>query len=93
MSNSKDIYVAVVDDDESPRRSLSRILRAAGFQPITHPSAHVPLGRIHEEQDRNGDAVDVYRQATNNPKFPAAVRMSFAARANALARPQVYRDQ
>ena len=37
--NSKNIYVAVVDDDESLCRSLSRLLRAAHFQPITYLSA------------------------------------------------------
>jgi FixJ family two-component response regulator len=43
MSNSKNTYVAVVDDDESARRSLGRLLRAAGFQPITYPSAEAFL--------------------------------------------------
>ena len=43
MNNSKNIYVAVVDDDESLRRSLSRLLRAAGFQPIGYPSAEAFL--------------------------------------------------
>jgi FixJ family two-component response regulator len=33
------IYVAVVDDDESVCRSLGRLLRAAGLQPITYSSA------------------------------------------------------
>jgi FixJ family two-component response regulator len=33
------IYVAVVDDDESVCRSFGRLLRAAGFQPITYESA------------------------------------------------------
>jgi FixJ family two-component response regulator len=37
--NSQNIYVAVVDDDESVCRSLSRLLRAAHFQPITYASA------------------------------------------------------
>ena len=32
------IYVAVVDDDESACRSLGRLLRAAGLQPITYAS-------------------------------------------------------
>jgi FixJ family two-component response regulator len=32
-------YVAVVDDDESVRRSFSRLLRASGFQPIAYHSA------------------------------------------------------
>jgi FixJ family two-component response regulator len=33
------IYIAIVDDDESVCRSFGRLLRAAGFQPITYPSA------------------------------------------------------
>jgi FixJ family two-component response regulator len=43
MSSSQNIYIAVVDDDESLCRSLSRLLRAAHFQPITYPSAEVFL--------------------------------------------------
>jgi FixJ family two-component response regulator len=39
MSKSTPIYVAVVDDDESVCRSLGRVLRAAGLQPITYHSA------------------------------------------------------
>ena len=37
------IYVAVVDDDESLCRSFSRLLRMAGFQPVTYASAEVFL--------------------------------------------------
>ena len=37
------IYVAVVDDDESLCRSFSRLLRVAGFQPVTYPSAEAFL--------------------------------------------------
>ena len=37
------IYVAVVDDDESLCRSFSRLLRTAGFQPVTYPSAEALL--------------------------------------------------
>jgi FixJ family two-component response regulator len=33
------VYVGVVDDDESQRRSLGRLLRAAGMQPIAYASA------------------------------------------------------
>jgi FixJ family two-component response regulator len=33
------VYVGVVDDDESQRRSFARLLRAAGMQPITYASA------------------------------------------------------
>lgn len=39
MSTTTPIYVAVVDDEESARRSFARLLRAAGFQPITYDSA------------------------------------------------------
>ena len=39
MSNSTNVYVAVVDDDESLCRSMSRLLRAAGIQPVSYPSA------------------------------------------------------
>ena len=38
MSN-QNIYVAVVDDDQSICRSFSRLLRAAHFQAITYASA------------------------------------------------------
>jgi FixJ family two-component response regulator len=37
------IYVAVVDDDESLCRSLSRLLRTAGFQPVSYASAEAFL--------------------------------------------------
>jgi FixJ family two-component response regulator len=43
MSNSSPIYVAVVDDDESHCRAFGRLLRAAGIQPITYPSAEAFL--------------------------------------------------
>jgi len=43
MSTHTNIYVAVVDDDESLRRSLSRLLRAAHFQPIAYDSAEAFL--------------------------------------------------
>lgn len=33
------VYVGVVDDDESMRRSLQRLLRAAGYCPIAYESA------------------------------------------------------
>ena len=39
MSNTPPLYVAVVDDDEDLCRSLGRLLRAAGMQPITYSSA------------------------------------------------------
>jgi FixJ family two-component response regulator len=43
MSKPGNIYVAVVDDDESHGRSLSRLLRAAGMQPVTYLSAEAFL--------------------------------------------------
>lgn len=39
MSKTTPTYVAIVDDDESVCRSLGRLLRAAGLQPITYASA------------------------------------------------------
>ncbi len=39
MSKIPPTYVAIVDDDESVCRSLGRLLRAAGLQPITYTSA------------------------------------------------------
>ncbi len=36
-------YVAVVDDDESVCRSFGRLLRTAGFQPVTYTSAEALL--------------------------------------------------
>ncbi|MBI1176886.1 response regulator [bacterium] len=39
MDTSTHIYVAVVDDEESVCRSLGRVLRAAGIQPVTYNSA------------------------------------------------------
>ena len=43
MSNTQTVYVAVVDDDESFCRSLGRLLRAAGMQPVTYASAEAFL--------------------------------------------------
>jgi FixJ family two-component response regulator len=43
MSRTTPIYIAVVDDDESVRRSLDRLLRAGGMQPITYSSAEAFL--------------------------------------------------
>ena len=43
MCSSQNIYIAVVDDDESVCHSMSRLLRAALFQPITYPSAEAFL--------------------------------------------------
>jgi FixJ family two-component response regulator len=43
MSTETPVYVAVVDDDESLCRSLGRLLRAAGIQPVTYASAEAFL--------------------------------------------------
>jgi len=43
MGSTRNIYIAVIDDDESLCRSMSRLLRAAHLQPITYPSAEAFL--------------------------------------------------
>ena len=43
MSQAETRYVAIVDDDEHFCRSLGRLLRAAGMQPITYTSAEAFL--------------------------------------------------
>jgi FixJ family two-component response regulator len=43
MSSPRNIYIAVIDDDESLCRSMSRLLRAAHLQSITYPSAEAFL--------------------------------------------------
>lgn len=50
MSNTETLYVAVVDDDENFRRSLGRLLRAAGMQPITYASAEAFLADTKHPQ-------------------------------------------
>jgi FixJ family two-component response regulator len=52
MRTPANIYVAVVDDDESICRSFSRLLRAAGFHPISYRSAEAFL------DDRNHPRFD-----------------------------------
>jgi len=42
-ASNDNLYVAVVDDDESLCRSFSRLLRTAGFQPVTYRSAEAFL--------------------------------------------------
>jgi FixJ family two-component response regulator len=43
MDITQTIYIAVIDDDESLCRSMSRLLRAGHFQPVTYPSAEAFL--------------------------------------------------
>ena len=44
------VYVAVVDDDESLCRSFARLLRAAGMQPVTYLSAEAFLADKKQPQ-------------------------------------------
>jgi len=50
MIPAKPIYVAVVDDDERLCQSYSRLLRAAGLQPITYLSAEAFLADKKQPQ-------------------------------------------
>jgi FixJ family two-component response regulator len=50
MSSTPPIYVAVVDDDENLCRSLGRLLRASGIQPIIYPSAEAFLADTKHPQ-------------------------------------------
>jgi FixJ family two-component response regulator len=43
MDSTRHFYIAVIDDDESLCRSMSRLLRAAQFHPMTYPSAEAFL--------------------------------------------------
>lgn len=43
MISAPNTYIAIVDDDERICRSLGRLFRAAGLQPITYPSAEAFL--------------------------------------------------
>ena len=43
MDKRRNMYVAVVDDDESVCRSFGRLLRIGGFQPVTYASAEAFL--------------------------------------------------
>ena len=49
-SSPANIYVAVVDDDESLCRSLGRLLRASGMQPISYSSAEAFLADTKHPQ-------------------------------------------
>ena len=46
MTSTAITYVAVVDDDQSVRRSFARLLRAAGIQPVTYGSAEAFLADV-----------------------------------------------
>ena len=50
MSTSTPAYVAVVDDESSLCTALGRLLRVAGFQPITYLSAEAFLADVKRPQ-------------------------------------------
>ena len=50
MQTRQTMYVAVVDDDESVCRSFGRLLRTAGFQPVTYASAEAFLADTKRPQ-------------------------------------------
>jgi FixJ family two-component response regulator len=43
---SGNVYVGVVEDDDSQRRSLARLLRASGMQPVAYASAEEFLADV-----------------------------------------------
>ncbi|MEW6250457.1 MAG: tetratricopeptide repeat protein [Planctomycetota bacterium] len=59
-------------------------LRKVTDRNVPYVDAYALLGRIYQEQQRAGDAVDVFRRAAGNPALPEAARRSFAAQAEAL---------
>ena len=50
VSDSEPLYIAIVDDDENFCRSLGRLLRAAGMQPITYASGEAFLADTKHPQ-------------------------------------------
>ena len=54
MSGSEKINIAVVDDDASRCHAMDRLLRAAGFQPFTYPSAEAFL---HDAEHARPDCI------------------------------------
>ena len=50
MSTAHQTYVAVVDNDESVCRSLSRLLRASGIQTVTYLAAEAFLADTKQPQ-------------------------------------------
>ncbi len=47
MNSARNIYIAVIDDDSSVCLAMSRLLRAAGYQPISYGSAENFLTDTH----------------------------------------------
>ena len=50
MGADSQTYIAVVDDDESACRALSRLLRAEGLQSVAYPSAEAFLADTKRPQ-------------------------------------------
>ena len=51
-AEQRDIYVAIIDDEESLRRSMCRLLRASGLWPMTYESAEEFLAdEVHSHFD------------------------------------------
>src|SRR3569623_1589530 len=48
----RDVFVAIIDDEESLRRSMSRLVRASGLWPMTYQSAEEFLkDQVHSHFD------------------------------------------
>jgi FixJ family two-component response regulator len=78
----RNVTVAVVDDDSSFLRALERLLRAAGFVPVTYPSAesflqespHPPLDcLILDVRLGTATGFDVARQLTSEGDCPPVI--------------------
>ena len=49
MYGTRNVYIAVIDDDESLCRSMSRLLRASNLQAITYPSVRDYVTDVMED--------------------------------------------
>ena len=47
MKSTANIYIAIIDDDESIRLSMSRLLRAGHFHPVAYSCAEVFLTDVN----------------------------------------------
>lgn len=82
MQPGENIYVAVIDDDESLRHSLARLFRAAGLQSITYSSAEAFLqDRKHPQFDclvldvhlGGMSGLDLHREMLRTSRSPVPV--------------------